>query len=461
MAGGSMTTRHFVDLVEGWRSADGPAYVSLADRIRLLIVDGRLTVGTRLPGERDLAGRLRLSRTTVNSAFATLREQGYLTSRQGAGSVARLPTGAGELPVPRPTDLIDLSRATSSAGPGLERAARTALDRLPSRLGTDGYELAGLPELTAAIAERLTRRGLDTSPQQVIVTSGAQSALSLLAVTFLRRGDRVLVESPSYPHALSAFRSIGARLVSVGVTAEAGWDEREFEAAVRGASPVMTYLMPDFQNPTAQSLLPESRERFVELAEGRGVIVVVDETTAELDIDRARTPPPMGSFAKALGSVITVGSASKTIWGGLRVGWIRADAPVIDRLVAARFANDLGASVIDQLIVTESLHDFESILSYRRDIHRASRETLRHALAKQIPEWTMPPVPGGIAAWVQIGRARSTETAIEARNRGLLIGAGPWFGLNGAFERFIRIPITAPPGDIARAVDILASIWAP
>lgn len=448
---------HLLDLLHGWEAEPGPAYTALADRIRLLIKDGRITPGSRLPSERDLATSLAISRTTVNSAYSTLRTEGYLQSRQGSGSLAHIPGRPPELPVPRPGDTIDLSRATCTAAPGIPSAAARALERLPPRLATDGYELAGLPELRAKLADRYSQQGLPTTPDQIFVTSGSQSAISLIARTFLVPGDRVVVESPGYPHAFNALRGAGGRLLPFRVDAVDGWDVDGFDLTVRRSVPTLAFLMPDFHNPTSQSMTVEERDRVVRTAEAHGMVVVSDEATAELDLDGAAPVPAIASFAHRPGTVLSIGSASKTVWGGLRVGWVRASAENVDRLIAARLANDLGAAVIDQLVFSELLDGFGSVLEYRRDVLRASRNALREALRAHLPTWTMSPTRGGIASWVRLDDPISSAMTIAARSRGLLIGAGPWFGLDGEFEQFIRVPISADADSISRAIEVLAA----
>jgi DNA-binding transcriptional MocR family regulator len=447
---------HLLELLSGWETTDGTAYSALAARIRLLIVDGRITPGARLPSERDLAASLAVSRTTVNSAYSALRADGYLQSRQGSGSVAQIPGRPPELPVPRPGDIIDLSRATCTAAPGTHSAAVRALDRLPPRLGTDGYELAGLPELRVKLAERYARQGLPTTPEQIFVTSGSQSAISLVARTFIAPGDRVIVESPGYPHAFNALRGAGARLLPFRVDALEGWDIDGFELSARRSLPTLAFLMPDFHNPTSRSMTVEERRGVVATAEAHGMVLVSDEATAELGLEDEDPAPPIASFAQRPGTVLTIGSASKTVWGGLRVGWVRSSVENVDRLIAARMANDLGAAVIDQLVFSELLTDFEPVLEFRRDALRRSRDALQHALNAHLPSWRMSPTRGGIASWVQLDEPVSSAMTIAARSRGLLIGAGPWFGLDGEFEQFIRVPITADADAIGRAVEILA-----
>jgi DNA-binding transcriptional MocR family regulator len=437
-----------------WRAHDEAGYSALASRIRLLVVDGRLRAGTRLPSERDLALRLGVSRTMVNSAYHLLRDGGFLVSRHGSGSVARLPGRTSDLPIPGFSDALDLSRATSAASPGLHGAAQRALERLPARFTTDGYELLGHPDAREAIAARFTERGLPTSADQIAITTGAQGAIALIARTFCTRGDRVLVEVPGYPHANDAFRGVGARLVPLMVDPDHGWDVDRLALTLPRFAPAVAYLMPDFHNPTSRSMTELTRSRVAELAEAHGVVVVVDETTAELDIDRGWKAAPFG----ALGDVITVGSASKTVWGGLRIGWIRGSMENIDRIVATRFSQDLGASVLDQLIFTEMLTDFDPVLDYRRKVHQESRAALERALREHLPDSRISAVDGGVAAWVHLSEPISSALVSGARVRGLLLGAGPWFGLSGEFERNLRVPITARPEAIEQAMAVLGEV---
>ncbi len=221
-------------------------------------------------------------------------------------------------------------------------------------------------------------------------------------------------------------------------------------------------MIPDFHNPTGASMSVTTRERLLAAAAGHGMIVVADETTADLDIDRAETFGPLGTYGQGRAGdapVIHIGSASKSLWGGLRIGWIRAERPIIRRLIAAKPANDLGTPIIEQLVVARMLPDMASIMEERRVQLRAGREQVRMLVAERFPEWTMPALDGGLAAWVGIGAPISSQLALGARNNGLSITAGPRFGLDGAFERFLRIPITYSSAETTRAFDALAAAW--
>ena len=452
----TLSARSLASVIAGWRASNGPAYAALADRIRLLVLDGRIALGTRLPAERELAGQLELSRTTVSAAYAELRDSGYLESLRGSGSVVRLPSRAIPLPLPVQTEYLDFSKATLPAHPLVADAATRAATQLPSFLDESGFDPIGLRVLRQALAERYTARGLPTDADEIMITSGAQHAIGLLARTLLSRGDRALVESPSYPHAFEALRAAGARLVTVPVTTDEGWDEPALEQALQRTSPTVGYLMPDFHNPTGRSMSPELRERTVALAARQGTTLIVDETMGSLGMDHQPELPPFGSA----GRVVTVGSVGKSIWGGLRIGWIRADRELIQRAARVRFTSDLGTAVLDQLIVAELLGDYDRILADRRDYLRAGRDHLTAVLRSRLPEWSMPHVGGGLTAWVNIGSPVSSQLTLAARNQGLVISAGPRFGIDGVFERFLRIPFSHPMDSIDQAVEALAAAWA-
>jgi DNA-binding transcriptional MocR family regulator len=453
-------TRALRSLLGDWKDGGGPLYAALFDRIRLLVLDGRIPAGTRLPAERELAQALEVSRTLVTSAYRELREGGYTTSIRGSGSVTRVP-GRASLAVDAGDGFLDFTKAVMPASPGIALATQHSMDDFGRYLQGPGYNFAGIPELREAVAARYTVRGLPTSSEQILVTTGAQSAIALLSRVLLGRGDRVLVELPSYPHAYEALALAGARLVPVSVTAGEGWDESALEQLMRRTDPAVGYLMPDFHNPTGESMSPELRERTIDQAVRAGTTLLVDETSGELDIDRVGDFLPFAAYATPGDerSVVTIGSVGKTIWDGLRVGWIRGEPGLIRTLEAARPASDLGTPVLEQLIVTRMLADMPAILQGRREQLRAGRDRLQQIVADRFPEWSAPRVAGGIASWVSLGSPVSSQLALAARAEGLLITAGPRFGLDGALERFLRIPLGYPTAQLDQGMDALGRAW--
>ena len=275
-----------------------PAYAGLADALTLLIGDGRISLATRLPSERELTDALGVSRTTVTRAYAALRDAGYAEARQGSGTFTRVPGGRSRahdralLPGPGDEDAIDLNCAATSAPPGLASAYAEAAAELPAYFGGHGYFPAGLPRLQAAIAATYDERGLPTEPGQIMVTTGALSAASVVAQAFTGPGDRVLVESPVYPNATLAIRHSGARLAASPVDPD-GWDLDAAGAALRQTSPRLAYLIPDFQNPTGHLMTDEQRERYAAHLRRARTVAVVDEAHQALALEGQEMPAPV------------------------------------------------------------------------------------------------------------------------------------------------------------------------
>lgn len=452
-----LSARALDALLGPWRTRE-PAYEALADAIRLLCLDNRIAPRTALPSERELAARLRVSRTTVAAAYRSLRESDHIESVRGSGSITR-PLGRRDVGrVPGDEDAIDLQQASPAAWPGLAAVFAEAAAEAPSFVARSGYDVTGRWALREAIARRYADRGLPTDPAQILVTNGAQSAISLLAALLVPRGERVLLETPTYPHAADAFARQGARLVAVPVAVGAGWDEERAAHAVLRSRPTALYLMPDFHNPTGESMDDATRLRMAELARSVGAVAIVDETTAELRLDGGA---PAAPFAAVTGEdgVITLGSLGKTVWGGLRIGWIRADADLVRRLTAARPAADLGTPELEQVIAERLMPRMPQILAQRAELLREGRDALRDALRRAVPEWDVPDVAGGVAMWVGLGAPRSSALTLAARRRGLLLSAGPRFSVGGGHERHIRVPFTAPAAVLERAADALARAW--
>lgn len=459
----SITSAALVRHLGGWRddSRPDPAYRQLAEAIRMLILDGRLALDVRLPGERELASALGVSRTTVTTAFGLLRDGGHLVSRHGSGSRTSVPPGPGRpsigaLVSSDTPDGIDLGASALPAASGVHQAYASALAALPAYLPGHGYDARGLPALRQAIAERYARRGLPTTPDQIVVTLGAQHAFSLVLQLLVGPGDRVLIDHPTYPHAIDAIARASARPVPVGLPG-AGWDVEGVLAAFRQTGPRLAYLVPDFHNPTGRCMDAESRERIAAGAARSRTTIVVDETMADLSFD-GPPPVPFAAYDRD-GAVITLGSMSKGYWGGLRIGWIRADVGTVAGLSGVRPAVDLGTPIVEQLAAVALLADDEQPLRERRDLLRGRRDRLLTALERELPEWRVTPPPGGNSVWVELPDAVSSALAASAERHGVRIIAGPRFGVDGAFERFLRLPYTRPAEELEDAVSRLAAAY--
>ncbi|MYV61715.1 aminotransferase class I/II-fold pyridoxal phosphate-dependent enzyme, partial [Streptomyces sp. SID4931] len=213
-----------------------------------------------------------------------------------------------------------------------------ALEELPPYAHTHGDYPAGLPALRQMIADRYTALGIPTMPEQIMVTTGAMGAIDAICHLFAGRGERIAVESPSYANILQLMRETGARLVPVAMEEGlGGWDMNRWRQVLRDAAPRLAYVVADFHNPTGALADEQQRRDLVEAARSAGTVLVVDETMNELRLDAdIGMPRRVCAFDPAGSTVLTVGSASKAFWAGMRIGWVRAAPDVIRSLVAAR-----------------------------------------------------------------------------------------------------------------------------
>jgi DNA-binding transcriptional MocR family regulator len=399
-----------------------------------------------------------VSRTMTAAAYAALRDEGFLASRRGSGSWTSLPADrrTGPEPAERGDAEIDLSCAATAAPEGaVHRALAAATAELPRHLPDPGYDALGLPVLRAAIAAHLTRRGAPTAPEQVLVTAGAQHALTLLLRVLAGPGDRVLVDHPTYPNALDAIRAVGARPVPVALGPD-GWDLEMLGATLRQAAPRLAYVIADHHNPTGLTLPDGERDRLVALARATRTPLVVDDTLAELTLDDdAPAPSPLA----ARDEVIAIGSMSKAYWAGLRIGWIRASPALVQRLAQARATVDLSSPVVEQLMAVALLADPDAVLLPHRAALRARRDALAAALRETLPAWRFALPRGGLSLWIELDAARSSALAAVASRHGIRLAAGPRFGVDGAFERFLRLPYTLAEPQLAGVVERLAVAW--
>ncbi len=455
-------------LGEQWRST-GPTYLGLADRLRALVLDGRLPLEVRVPSERQLAEQLHVSRTTVTAAYDHLRGAGFLRSRQGSGSWTAVPGGTrpsgGAISPPTPdqvgADVIDLAAATLAAdGVAVRSAYEAALLELPRHLPGVGYETAGVPGARQAVADGFSARGLPTDASQVLVTSGAVAAWALLLRVLVQPGDRVVVEQPTYPNALEAARRSGARLVPLplGDVDEPLWDLELWRTTLRQSAPTLGYVIPDCQNPTGGVMADDERSGLVAAADAAGTVLVADETLLELSAD-GRTGRPLASFSD---SVVTIGGVSKSAWAGLRLGWVRAPRDLVERLVEARLSWDMATPVLEQLALAHLLADpaHHSRAADRRADVAARRDALQDALRRELPGWRWRAPAGGLSLWVELDQRSSSVMAERAGAHGLRLAAGPRFGVEGALERYLRLPFVVPVDRAEEAVRRLAGLSA-
>lgn len=437
----------------GWRTRN-PTYEALADGIRLLCLDNRLAAHTALPAERELAAALSLSRATVAAAYRSLRASGHIESLRGSGSVTLPQPPRGTSRIFDGEAGIDLQQASPAAWPGLAGVISDVAADAASLVGRPGYDIVGSLDLRVALADRYTARGLPTDPDEILVTNGAQHAIHLVTTALLTPRSTALLETPTYPHAAEAVRSTGARPTGIPVTTDAGWDLDRAVQAFRRARPALAYLMPWFQNPTGRSMTAGDAVTMRAAAERADATLVIDETTADLSFSGV-APHELDFGPRA----VRIGSLGKSVWGGLRVGWVRADRNLVRRLVELRPRRDLGTPELEQAIAARLVRMLPLIQPQRAELLRSGHDATVSALAEAFPSWRAPSVDGGLCLWVGLDAPLSGSLVLAARTRGVLLSSGPRFGLDGGYDGYLRIPFTAPPEEIRRAVSVLAALW--
>jgi DNA-binding transcriptional MocR family regulator len=326
----------------------------------------------------------------------------------------------------------------------------------------------GMDALRELIADRLRRLwGLQHSLDEVLVVSGSQQALDLTGKVFLDEGDVVLCESPTYLGAIGAFRAYRPTFVEVP-TDDHGMVPQELEARLGSLDRVqLIYVVPDFQNPSGRRWSVERRRTLAELAGRYNVPVIEDAPYAELCFE-GEPLPPVASLADGC-TVVYMGTASKILSPGMRLGWVVADSDLLRRYVLVKQGTDLHTSSLVQLLAARFMldHDLEGHIARIRDVYRGRRDAMLAALEEHFPEdisFTRP--SGGLFLWVELPEGMDArellESALEER---VAFVPGESFFPNGGHENTLRLNFSAMPENriaegIHRLGRVLASVSA-
>lgn len=445
-----------VDLLGRWASGRGPLYLLLTARLRALIDDGVVPPGEVLPPDRVLATRLAVGRGTVVAAYDLLQQEGRVVRRQGSGTRvadAQLPAtrAAGDvvtnpllLHILQPPDGVALltCAAPDAPPPELIEAYQAAAAALAHVRHDIGYQPAGQTILREAIAAYYRSRGLPTSPQEIIVTTGAQQAITLLTELLVAPGDTVQTEIPTYPGALEVFRHAAAVIKPLS-------DLRD--------RPALAYVVPTASNPTGSIMDALARRRLAGLSAEHDVPVIDDEVCAELCFD-GETPSPLAAYTGGE-QVITIASLSKLVWGGLRVGWIRAPAALVSRLARLRAIQDLGGEVLAQLAAARLLGRLDEVRRARLATLRAGHDHLCGELRAKLPDWEFTPADGGQTIWVRLPRGDVDSFAQVALRHGVAVPPGRSFDPTGGHADHMRLHFLFDHDTLTEAVSNLATAW--
>jgi DNA-binding transcriptional MocR family regulator len=471
------TGLHLAELLD--LEGEGPLYRRISDALRRAVDRGEIPLGTILPPERTLASALSVSRATVVAAYERLKADGWLESRQGSGTWVRRPdagaeesdaastsrlfiTDRAETPTPPPVraedDIVDLSVAAVMGTPTVVDALSSLSPADVAALTTQhGYAPAGLRELRELVARRLSAQSVPTADDQIVITTGAQQAIWLLARLHVQPGETVLVESPTFPGALDAFRALGARMVPLPLD-DHGARSDLLPDLIELLQPRLLYVTPHFQSPTGTVLPAHRREEIADLAARTGLIVIEDHTLASVDLDEGPTPPPIAAAAPQA-PIHVVGSTAKLFWAGLRVGWVRVPEREAFRTLAAKTVSDFGTSMLTQLLALRLLEHADEVVAERRAELVPRRDLLCALLAEHLPEWSWRTPTGGLSLWVELPEGNADEFADIARRHGVAVVPGTALSVDEGNRRGLRVVYARPEDALTEGVRRLAAAW--
>lgn len=309
--------------------------------------------------------------------------------------------------------------------------------------GTDGY----VP-LREMIARHTSAIGIKVDIDNILITTGSQQALDLLGKIFINRGDRILVESPTYLGALQAWNAYGAEYTAVPAD-ENGMQTDRLEEALR-IGPKFIYVLPNFQNPTGTTLPLERRQKLVELADRYGVPIVEDDPYGQLRYEGEDLPAVelidsqmRMSSGNYTGNVIYLSTFSKILSPGLRLAWAIAPKEVIRKLSLAKQGTDLHTSTFNQIVAHEvGQHGFiDRHVKVIQETYRERRNAMLDALEEHMPagvSWTKP--NGGLFLWVTLPeKIDATEMLQEAINEKVAYVPGEFFYPDGSGKNTMRL----------------------
>ncbi len=476
-----------------------PLYRQIESSIRAAISRGQLNPGDRIPSVADLAAELKINKLTVHKVFQRLEKAGLLHSEVGRGtfvagngdaragspnggpaptaaavkpevarSVRRLREGyAGGLrqllAIERRPGTINLSGGAPSPAnipAGLvERLTREVFRKNPARI----YQYSapgGMPELREALCQRLARRGLSVTPDEIIITNGSQQAISLTAAWARDDGRDALCETPTYTGVPGCMMLFGHAVQSVPW--ENGAPNLDLLRSLAAGRRVVFYLCPDFHNPTGQSLTAAARHELAGWARQNDALVIVDEIFREMRFE-GEEPPSLYSMLPP-GRRVMVGSISKTFMPGLRVGFLIADRVLAGELVPYKRYMDVGGPSLTQALAAEFLRDgYDQHLETVRAMYRERRDAALAALKEHMPAgvtWTRP--QGGFQMWVTLPRqVSSIQLFLNAIEQGVSINPGPAADIDGRYLNCFRLGYGyAAPDEVRTGIARLGEIVA-
>ncbi|MDF2634073.1 MAG: transcriptional regulator, GntR family with aminotransferase domain containing protein [Pelosinus sp.] len=456
-----------------------PMYLQIANGLAAKIQNSTLSVGTKLPPERELAKLLEVSRTTIISAYRLLEEQALVTTRVGSGTyVAELantdrPTANilwEQLFAPQyksplssllrtlvatPTADETISLAAGMPDPTFYPLAIIQKALLSGKYNFESSDLGyiateGYLPLKHSLAAWQSHQGIQATPDQILIASGSQQGLYLIVKTFVEPRDYVIVESPTYLGAIQAFEASGARILTLPPSDGINFELLE-DYLIR-YRPKLMYTIPTFQNPTGRVMSLQDRQELIRLAARYRLVIVEDDPYSQLYY--GQQPPPSLKSLDTYGGVIYMGTFSKILFPGLRTGWVIAAPQVINRLAQEKQHIDLHSNNLSQIILHVCLEEgyLASHLATVRVEYKKRRDAMVSAIRRYCSDYMNFSIPeGGFYLWCTVTPpASGTELIRRAAAVGVSFVPGEAFYTNGTKSNEIRLCFCTHNADLLK-----------
>ncbi|QHZ46195.1 MULTISPECIES: aminotransferase-like domain-containing protein [Bacillus] len=448
------------------RNSEIPLYQQIEQILKDKMSRGEWPAGTKIPSQRKLAGMFQVNRSTVTAALDELTAQGLLEGKRGGGTKVMNHTWSGMTDGPsldwngyvrsgihRPNSLTiqeinrqefreDIIRlGTGELSPELlpyQQVKKMLRDAESDKLMLGYEEPKGNRYTREVLAAHLKQKGIHVSPDAILIVSGALQALQLISIGLLKRKAAVLTEKPSYLYSLHVFQSMEMRLYGIPID-EGGLSPAAIQACKNKHGADLLYTIPSFHNPTGFLMTEERRKELIQTAKRLSLPIIEDDAYGDLWLD-SPPPPTLKTFDQD-GNVLYVGTLSKTVSPGLRIGWIAGPEPVIDRLADIKMQTDYGSSSLSQWAAAKWLSSglYEENLHLIRNDLRIRRDTAIRCLEAHfdgIADWKEP--PGGFYIWVTFFQSLPLHVLFEkALQKNILINPGTLYDKEA--KRSIRL----------------------
>ncbi|MGE7184101.1 PLP-dependent aminotransferase family protein [Peribacillus sp. NPDC006672] len=442
-----------------------PLYLQIVDLIRGKILRGEWPVGSKLPTQREMAKQFNVNRSTVITAIEILKSENLLEGKTGSGVyivnnqwsllTANSPHNWNDLSewalyppsdnivqkineMENRKDIIHLSKGELGIDLFPHSEIAQAAEKVSGQLHEFGYGVGlGDINLRIEISKHLLKHGIHASPTSILIVSGALQALKLISVGTLKRGSTVFIENPSYLYSIYLFRAAGMTLKPISINENGLNIEELFQQKIKKSLSAL-YVNPTFQNPTTTIMSSQNRQLLIEKCQYSQLPIIEDDIYRDLWIDEP-APAPLKTFDKQ-GQVLYIGSFSKTIAAGLRIGWLVGPEDVIHRLSDLRMQNDYGSSYVSQMLVKELLSSglYEQHLNRTRTGLKQKRAFLLHLLNQHFRDYATWSIPtGGFFIWVTFHKKINTRILFkQCLSNGVLINPGFIYNDNKPTIRF-------------------------